>query len=153
MSRATIGGLSDEQVDAVATGSNVQVTIGSLPNEVRLMLPRALAERLHAALGEALAQDGAPPMPAEMLRIRPMAGDLVAGASQGCGRARVAADHSGDIRDVPGLDHTVEEAGDAAVGRQLDRQVDSPVRPGLAIAHDMPVLDCCVRMSVGLPQS
>ena len=58
MSRATIGGLSDEQVDAVATGSNVRVTIGSLPNEVRLMLPRALAERLHAALGEALAQDG-----------------------------------------------------------------------------------------------
>jgi hypothetical protein len=58
MSRATIGGLSDEQVDAVATGSNVQVTIGSLPNEVRLMLPRARAERLHAALGEALAQDG-----------------------------------------------------------------------------------------------
>jgi hypothetical protein len=57
MSRTTIGGLSDEQVDAVATGSNVQVTIGSLPNEVRLMLPRALAERLHVALGEALAQD------------------------------------------------------------------------------------------------
>ena len=58
MSWATIGGASDEQVDAVATGSNVQVTIGSLPNEVRPMLPRALAERLHAALGEALAQDG-----------------------------------------------------------------------------------------------
>jgi hypothetical protein len=58
MSWTTIGGVSDEQVDAVATGSNVQVTIGSLPNEVRPMLPRALAERLHAALGEALAQDG-----------------------------------------------------------------------------------------------
>jgi hypothetical protein len=58
MSWTTIGGVSDEQVDAVATGSNVQVTVGSLPNEVGLMLPRALAERLHAALGEALAQDG-----------------------------------------------------------------------------------------------
>lgn len=58
MSWATIGGLSDEQADAVATGSNVQVMIGSLPNEVGPMLPRALAERLHAALGEALAQDG-----------------------------------------------------------------------------------------------
>ena len=57
MSWTTIGGLSDEQVDAVATGSDVQVTIGSLP-EVRPMLPRALAERLHAALGAALAQDG-----------------------------------------------------------------------------------------------
>jgi hypothetical protein len=57
MSWATIGGLSDEQADAVATGSNVQVTIGSLP-EVRLMPPRALAERLHAALGEALAKGG-----------------------------------------------------------------------------------------------
>jgi hypothetical protein len=55
MSWATIGGLSDEQADAVATGSNVQVTIGSLPNEVGLMLPRALAEGLHATLGEALA--------------------------------------------------------------------------------------------------
>ena len=58
MSRATIGGLSDEQVDAVATGSNVQVTIGSLPNQVRLMLPRGRAERLHVRLDEALAQDG-----------------------------------------------------------------------------------------------
>jgi hypothetical protein len=61
MSWTTIGGVSDEQVDAVATGSNVQVTIGSLPNEVGLMLPRALAEGLHPTLGEALAQ--APPMP------------------------------------------------------------------------------------------
>jgi ribosomal protein S12 methylthiotransferase accessory factor YcaO len=34
----------------------VQVTIRSLPNQNRLMLPRALAERLHAALDEALAQ-------------------------------------------------------------------------------------------------
>jgi hypothetical protein len=58
MSWTTIGGVSDEQVDAVATGSNVQVTVGSLPNDVGLMLPCALAERLHAALGEAFAQDG-----------------------------------------------------------------------------------------------
>jgi hypothetical protein len=58
MSGATIDDVSDEQVDAVATGSKVQVTIGSLPNEVGLMLPRARAARLHAALGEALAQDG-----------------------------------------------------------------------------------------------
>ena len=60
MSRATIGGLSDEQVDAVATGSNVRVTIGSLPNEVRLMLPRAHAERLKAR-----AIPGAPATPAK----------------------------------------------------------------------------------------
>jgi hypothetical protein len=53
MSWTTIGGVSDERVDAVATGSNAQVTIGSLPNVVGLMLPRALAERLHATLGEA----------------------------------------------------------------------------------------------------
>ena len=59
MSWATIGGLSDEQADAVATGSNVQVTIGSLPNEVGPMLPRALAERLHAALGGTCAGRGA----------------------------------------------------------------------------------------------
>jgi hypothetical protein len=39
MSWTTIGGVSDEQVDAVATGSDVQLTIGSLPNEVGLMLP------------------------------------------------------------------------------------------------------------------
>lgn len=58
MSRATIGGLSEEQVDAVASWFKVQATIGSLPNEVGPMLPRALAERLHAALSEALAQDG-----------------------------------------------------------------------------------------------
>ena len=57
MSWTTIGGVSDEQADAVATGSNVQVTIGSLLNEVGLMQPRARAERLHATLGEALAQD------------------------------------------------------------------------------------------------
>jgi hypothetical protein len=31
MSWATIGGLSEEQVDAVATGSNVQVTMGACP--------------------------------------------------------------------------------------------------------------------------
>jgi hypothetical protein len=29
MSWATIGGVSDEQVDAIATGSNVQVTMGA----------------------------------------------------------------------------------------------------------------------------
>ena len=58
MSWTTIGGVSDEQVDAVATGSNVQVMIGGLPEEVRLMAPGALAERLHAALGEAGAQAG-----------------------------------------------------------------------------------------------
>jgi hypothetical protein len=57
MSSTTIGDVSDEQVDAVAIGSSVQVTTGSLPNEVGLMLRRALAERLHARLGEALAQD------------------------------------------------------------------------------------------------
>ena len=58
MSRTTIGGLSDEQVDAVAIGFKVQATIGSLPDEVEPMSSRALAERLHTALGEALAQDG-----------------------------------------------------------------------------------------------
>ncbi|GAA3100883.1 hypothetical protein GCM10010464_75400 [Pseudonocardia yunnanensis] len=36
MSSTTIGGVSDERVDAVATGPKVQVTIGSLPNEVGL---------------------------------------------------------------------------------------------------------------------
>jgi hypothetical protein len=58
MSWATIGGLSDEQVDAVATGVQRAGDDGSLPDEVRPMLHLALAERLHAALGEALAQDG-----------------------------------------------------------------------------------------------
>jgi hypothetical protein len=58
MSWATIGGLSDEQVDAVAAGFRRAGDDGSLPGEVRLMLPGALAERLHAALGAARAQDG-----------------------------------------------------------------------------------------------
>jgi hypothetical protein len=58
MSWMTIGGLSDEQVDGVATGSNVQVTIGRLLSEARLMLPPALAERPYAAPAETLAQDG-----------------------------------------------------------------------------------------------
>jgi hypothetical protein len=64
-------------------------------------------------------------------------------------RARVAADQSGDIGDVPGLDHTVEDAGDAAVGRQLDRQVDLGAPRGRR-SPDMPVRDWSVRMSVGL---
>jgi hypothetical protein len=58
MSWTTIGGVSDEQVHAIATGSDVQAMVGSVPDEVGLMLPRALAARLHAAPGEALAQDG-----------------------------------------------------------------------------------------------
>lgn len=36
MSWTTIGGISDERVDAVASGANVEVTIGSRPNEVGL---------------------------------------------------------------------------------------------------------------------
>jgi hypothetical protein len=58
MSRTTIGGLSDERVDAVAIGFEVQATTGGLPDGVEPMLSRALAERLRTALGEALAQDG-----------------------------------------------------------------------------------------------
>ena len=58
MSWTTIGGLSNEQVDAVAAGFQRAGDDGSLPDEVRLILPRAHAERLHAALGAALAQDG-----------------------------------------------------------------------------------------------
>jgi hypothetical protein len=37
-------------------------------------------------------------------------------------------------------------SGDNSTGRLISGA------PGLAIAHDMPVLDCCVHMSVGLPQ-
>lgn len=55
MSWATMGALPDEEVVVVVSGNNVQVTIGALPDETRLMLPHELARRIHAALGEALA--------------------------------------------------------------------------------------------------
>jgi hypothetical protein len=63
MSWTTIGDVSDEQVDAVATGSNVQVTIGSLPNEVRLMLPVPARSGCTPRWARHLRRTGAPPMP------------------------------------------------------------------------------------------
>jgi hypothetical protein len=59
----------------------------------------------------------------------------------------VAADQPGDIGDVP--DSTIRwrkletpPSGDNSTGKLIS---GSPV----AVAHDVPVLDCCVRMSVG----